>query len=521
MEKSITSFLIFLVAIGNTFATNYYCDPASGNMSNPGTSASPWSTLEAVFTANKTFAAADIIYLRKGYHGFPAIKGNNSGYVSIQPESGHAPTVKKISVTNATKWIISGLTVSPEVVNSYEGGTFVDIRSSSSYITLQNCFIYSTLNPAGWSQTDWETRTGDGIICSGPNCLITNNHIKNIDFGLSLNATAKYSVVSHNTFENIAGDGLRGLSNYSKFEYNTVKNFYVANANHDDIFQSWSAGSGGVGTDTVIGIEIRGNTFISHTDPKQALVTHPQGIGCFDGMFKDWIIENNLIVTEHWHGISLYGAINCRIVNNTLVENPLNLDASMVPWIKITAHKNGKPATGNLVRNNFTSSMSNDAHIGTADFNIVAKNYTSHFVNYAGFDFHLKSNSPAINAGSNINTPTIDLAKKGRVVPYDVGCYEYGAITAADNNIGSDKANSILVYPNPVWGNEISIDLGELNYGKTTIELIDLNGRILYKEATEGTNRILTIKNYTLESGMYIIRIDNNKTVVNRKLMLR
>src|SRR6185436_8988786 len=123
---------------------------------------------------------------------------------------------------------------------------------------------------------------------------------------------------------------LRGLSDYGKFEYNLIKNFYVANANHDDVFQSWSGGVYGipVGEDTVTGIEIRGNTFISHTDPNQPLLTEPQAIGCFDGMFKDWIVENNLIITEHWHGISLYGAINCRVVNNTIVENPLNFDTS-------------------------------------------------------------------------------------------------------------------------------------------------------------------------------------------------
>ena len=45
-----------------------------------------------------------------------------------------------------------------------------------------------------------------------------------------------------------------------------------------------------------------------------------QGIGCFDGMFVDWIIENNVIIVDHYHGITLGGARGCRIVNNTVID---------------------------------------------------------------------------------------------------------------------------------------------------------------------------------------------------------
>ena len=49
---------------------------------------------------------------------------------------------------------------------------------------------------------------------------------------------------------------------------------------------------------------LRGNLFINFENPNQPLKGTLQGIGCFDGFFVDWVVENNVVVTNHWHGIS-------------------------------------------------------------------------------------------------------------------------------------------------------------------------------------------------------------------------
>ncbi|MEZ4907257.1 MAG: hypothetical protein R2771_06390 [Saprospiraceae bacterium] len=70
-------------------------------------------------------------------------------------------------------------------------------------------------------------------------------------------------------------------------------------------------------------INIIGNqvTDISYDDlPLQTTVM--QGLVDFDGFAENWVIENNLVVIHHPHGISLYGATNCKIINNTVVKNP-------------------------------------------------------------------------------------------------------------------------------------------------------------------------------------------------------
>ena len=87
----------------------------------------------------------------------------------------------------------------------------------------------------------------------GTRMVIRNNRLLNVNFGISVNAS--HSLIAGNLVENFSGDGMRGLGDYTVFEYNTVKNCYDVNANHDDGFQSWSAGPDGVGMVAFYGTE--------------------------------------------------------------------------------------------------------------------------------------------------------------------------------------------------------------------------------------------------------------------------
>ncbi|UCD52697.1 MAG: hypothetical protein JSW27_08675, partial [Phycisphaerales bacterium] len=141
------------------------------------------------------------------------------------------------------------------------------------------------------------------------------------------------------------------------FEYNTVKNCYNVNANHDDGFQSWSVGPGGVGTGEVVGVVLRGNTIINYEDPNQPHRGALQGIGCFDGTFVDWVVENNVVITDHWHGITLGGARGCLVINNTVLDR--NEQRPGPPWICIDRHKNGTAPVDCVVRNNLATDFRN------------------------------------------------------------------------------------------------------------------------------------------------------------------
>jgi len=435
-----------LLAVTELPAASYYCDPASGSMSNPGTAALPWSTLQAVFAANKTFAAGDVIYLRSGYHGAPQVRGLNSDFVTIQPDTGATPTAKSLSTYMASKWIVSGLTVSPEFGGTLFTGNYVTLDQTSSYITVQNCLIYSAASITGWTAADWKSHAGTGIFSYAPNTVLKNNTVMNVGFGIQIGKSnvntsfeAVNSLVSGNWIHDFCYDGMRGLANNCVYEYNTIeRNYAVDPNNHNDGFQSWSIGSDGVvGHGTLSNVILRGNKIIAVSDPNQPFPGSMQGMGNFSGLYDGWIIENNLVITNgQYHGITLYGATNCRIVNNTVVKSAI--DPSVVtPWIGIFAQKidngpySGMASTNNIVRNNVSTAL-NLSGTYTADHNTtVTTDYAAYFADYVGFDFHLKAGSPAVDVGDTALAPATDLDQNARIAPYDRGCYELVSVVPA------------------------------------------------------------------------------------------
>jgi hypothetical protein len=286
--------------------------------------------------------------------------------------------------------------------------------------------VRSAEDTSRWSAAEWNERSCNGIGVDGTRMTVRRNRLKNVNFGISVGAS--HSLVEHNVVENFAGDGLRGLGDHSVFLDNLVKNCYDVNANHDDGFQSWSRGPEGVGKGEVVGIVLRGNTIINYEDPEQPHRGALQGIGCFDGMYVDWVIENNVVLVDHYHGITLGGARGCRIVNNTVLDP--NDRRPGPAAVRIGKHKNGTPSSGCTVRNNLATAI----HVQpgeemTVDHNLIVDEPASFFVDFAGRDFRLKKGSPALDAGSPDLAPETDMLgttrPQGRAV--DLGAYEYSA----------------------------------------------------------------------------------------------
>lgn len=442
-------------------ATTYHVDPAIGSMGNPGTAAQPWSTLEAVFAASKTFAPGDVIQLHSGYHGIPQIKGVNTSTVLIVPAPGAHAKVRRLVVKSAAQWVIFGLDICPANAgpDTYDPGVkLVDIQNTCNFITLRNCLIRGAPSITGWSQADWTNRLGSAsaLQTAAPNTVLFLNDLRNVSFGISVLKTATNSLIARNSIRDYYNDGMRGLADFCTFQYNTVVNQYISDANHDDCFQSWSLGpTGTVGEGTVRDVTLRGNRFLSHTDPAQPLKASVQGIGCFDGVFENWVVENNVISSATYHGISLYGAINCRIVNNTVIENPVDDSSSVKPWIMINEHKNQASgeawpvkSSGNLIRNNISAAaVSMTATAGVNDHNTATTAYGSFFANYTNFDFSLHASAPAVNAGDDTDAPLTDIAQRTRSSPADLGAYEYDAAPATNLTFASWQADWFLHDP--------------------------------------------------------------------------
>src|SRR5690606_27577261 len=163
-----------------------------------------------------------------------------------------------------------------------------------------------------------------------------------------------------------------------------------------------------------------------------------QAIGCFDGFFENWTVENNIIFTDNYHGIALYGLIDGKVLNNTVLAQDTGYDRT--PWIEIESHKSRGPSRNSIIANNI---VSRSVNVNEEGENIrVENNYvlTSEqtyslmyeiFIDPDNFDFRLKDNEITreniIDKGQYIEgseSSSFDLNGNARDEVPDIGAFE-------------------------------------------------------------------------------------------------
>jgi parallel beta-helix repeat protein len=467
-----------------------------------------------------------ITLLSNTYNDLTIYGKNNNSFVVIRANTGATVVFTSINFNNSSYWELVGVEIKPRYTSGADGKNAVNL--DGSFLTIKYCEINYSDDISGWTDTDWMARSGNGIVMDGSNLNVLDNTITAVDHGIGCGASN--SIVSGNLIVNFRGDGIRGLGDDVIYEYNIIKNSFDVDDNHDDGFQSWSYGPGGVGTGVVKNVILRGNTIINFEDPNQPYKSNLQGVGLFDGMFENWLVENNLVITDHWHGISFYGAINCTIVNNTVVDN--DLTPSPDPWIMVTDHKNGTPSSGVIVRNNISTDFSFEGGI-TEDHNIeITMNQASdYFANPSGGtgNYHLISTCPAVDAGSNVNAPSID--KDGITRPqgsaFDIGCYEFTTSTEiVDENILQKDFNLYQNYPNP-FNPSTNIRFRISDFGFVSLKVYDVLGNLIttlvdeYKPAGkyEVEFNTSTLKHQT-SSGIYFYQLKSGSFITTKSMIL-
>ncbi len=389
---------------------------------------STFSSAASVDSALEQAEAGDAVVLHEGYYGDLALAGRFDSETSVEAAEGESARARTLVIRDSENLRVSGLSISLSHAETYSTDTMVSVGGNSSDVTVSDCEIFSVPDSEieSWSATDWAELPGTAISVRSPDTVIWGNRIRNVGYGISINYDAPRATVSHNHIQNFSRDGLRGIADDGVFEYNTVLDAYDVDDHHDDFFQSWSYEDGVVGTTVVRGVVLRGNLFVNFTDPDRPFAGSAQGIGCFDGFFEDWIVENNVVIVNHWHGITFLGARNMRIVNNTVLDNALG-EGPGPPWINVSAHKDGSVSSGILLRNNLTQDITLEADDSTEDHNLLFSDPAALFIDHETFNLHLKSDAEAVDAGSEIEAPQLDRDRIARPqgAGFDVGAFEW------------------------------------------------------------------------------------------------
>lgn len=459
---------------GNTF----YIDPVLGSSSGDGSEAYPWLTLEQVIedgliqwyrhaesynpeselvivNEGAPVQGGDRLLLRSGYHGHVALNTFIfTDWLTISAQDGQTPVLSQFKLQGAfAKIYLKGLTI---LKDSYEGpenyweadeinhnsSACLYLATSSFWgvgrqVKVNNLTLGTTTDTSSWSAAQWVQRAAGGIgLRSILDCEIVNCRIENIRHGLNIEYASDNTIAVNNTIKNFSGDGCRLISNNVFLAYNTITDCLKVDDNHDDAIQSYTRGEdGSPGTGVLSNNVVRGNLIIGTTDVTNPLAGSPQGIGCFDGFFDGWIVENNVVIVDHYHGISFYGMRNSYILNNTVIDQ--NHDNDTSPWIMITDHKNGTPSESCTIANNiaYRSISASGMDVSEHHNYVVGRDNASLlsdlFAEPGDLDFHLRDNAftreHIIDQGvlfSDMISSELDRDHVERAGAPDLGAYE-------------------------------------------------------------------------------------------------
>jgi hypothetical protein len=538
-RKRFVFLTVFLLATyftisGLLFAATIYIDPTynssyqNGSMSNPYKSWSKFTISSGntylqkagtTFTTSSGISVSGKTNVTLGTYGTGSkakIVASGSGNHIINVTNSSGITIKDLEVTSTGTWI-SGIiiqgnnagnnTVNNCIVRKTEWGiriittaggnkilktTINDIKDDGIYakdvssIEIGFCTIYD-INKKYLVNTNESYSAGDGIQLASSNNMNFNIHDNIIDhssmgnkfciiaWGNNYSGIIERNTIIANSNKNVSGIYLSPTTKTVTVRYNMIKNGkngIYSYARVDAYYNAFANNRVGV-----------------HTNPNYTLNA-----------------RNNVFYNN-----SQYGVYSTSSTSVTLRNNIFNMGSSSHKAIKT----GGSISSNNNVFNTQHSGFINNSSSLTAWRNASGNDQNSmvgnpSFRNAGALDFHLNSNSVAINRGANVSL-TKDYY--GGLVPIsgspDAGISEYnngksGEIIASNDSIGAVK--EMVLYPNPSVDGRFAVKLGKM-YEKTDMDVFDMAGRLV-KQVTVLMSAEGNVDMSTMPDGAYLIRVD-------------
>lgn len=291
----------------------------------------------------------DRVILEAGRHGDVRIAGQSfSPPVEIRSLPSERGVLDSLYIDESAGLLVSNVFVLAQDTRASKRA-LVHVQRSRD-VVLERLEIRSARSASGWSRREWLARAHRGVSLHGSDLTLRNSVIAVVDHAIESKADG--ALVEGNIIQQFRGDGIRALGDNSRYLNNRIEGCVDVDNNHDDGFQSWSLDASGTpGKGVVRNVEISGN-FVRGGKDDHPFGCNLQGMGFFDGMFENWVIRDNVIEVNHWHGITVMGGRNVLVENNIVVdESP---EGPGPPWITVTAHKDGRLASGSAIIGNVT-----------------------------------------------------------------------------------------------------------------------------------------------------------------------
>ena len=439
-------------------ATNYYVHYTAGSDSNSGKATNAaWKTVGKV--NGVTFAPGDVIAFARGetWSGTTLVCDNNgavtSGATNFITYTAYGPALTNPVITYPGGYsnnVTPPYTGTDIIITNLRRGIVID----ANYVKVED-FLVRNVNEAGIYIVDWNNKGNSNIV---QNCEVTDCGEGIKTSGNENPVSGQYNLIRSNYLHDLriqratagGGDdtgavGIDIQSSHNEVAYNRMINCRAACADFggfDGGAVEFFNGSGNY-TD--------GN-YIHHNYAENCEGFVEVGGNVADSRCNDSVFAYNVIVNNygdlcylHLPGDPSWGVDvnNLQFYNNTIYDTTPGTG-----WFIAT---NGDPLNGTtprvVLRNNIFYSNKKAITFGqnalkiNSRYNIFFRTdggtleitpgtgdkiVDPQFVNGSSKDFHLKSTSPAIDAGTNLNYP---LDFDGKLVPRgpapDMGAYEY------------------------------------------------------------------------------------------------
>ena len=418
----------------------------SGSDANPGTQSQPWKTIQK---AANSLIAGQLVNVATGtYNERVQVSRSGAAGAPITFQANGTVVTQGFTIT-ASYVTVDGFEITNTPNNDRNG---VGIFVMGNNCTLENNTIHFTAREGIYVTAPLSNPT------ASQNCVIKNNKIyqaenagitiqgrNHLVEGNEISDTFQYSPLWPNAPSYVDADGIRffGSGHILRGNYiHDIKYGIPENINpHIDCFQTWQDSSSEAASNVVIEQ--------NHCDNAQAQSATESGAGLTIRYAKNLLIRNNII--NAFANLNISNSEEITIVNNTLLSD-LNLDLQFFPegisLANSTIHTTIKnnifyDLPGQII---YAADAASEQSIlsekniayrsddkppqtsGTYDHSNDFWGVNPLLANPQAGDYHLQTNSPAIDSGSDL-TNLVSNDYDGHHRPlgsgFDIGAYEH------------------------------------------------------------------------------------------------
>lgn len=312
--------------------------------------------------------SGDTVLLASGDYGRLDLSGlANRGFITIAAADGAKARFTSIDLSGASHFVLRGIIVqgAAPIRGRHLVSTYVPGPLRADNLVLDNMEIASDLPISTTKPDDFADLAPDGVMLGGDCLHMTGSRLHDLESAVNVFVGRKVTVAG-NVIRDFSVDGVQFSGRDIVVRDNAIFDQWpTPDPLHPDCMQGQPPDDQMFGPVTISGnLCVRALASARRDQIDAAGLPDRfgwQGIGTFNGRWRDVTIRCNLVLPDAQHGIALYGAANALIAHNVVA----GLSRGEPKWIAAMPSAEGRQPVGVLIRGNRATAYLNAVQNGT------------------------------------------------------------------------------------------------------------------------------------------------------------